>query len=467
MEARSEPKPKLRLNPNPNPNPQPPTHRSCSAASASAIFPAVSAADEITYRCPGESYPISRSVHLGRLASFYEKCRECPHRADAHPLAPRVVSQLQETHARRPAPLFLDEGVAGVLGNQVDPGVARGVAAALGMLLRATGPADETPSAVLGSDGRAEAAEIVAAASAGLQFAGCQVVDVGAVTAGAISAALPELAAAGGMLVGNALGKPGHVSLKCWGLGGRPLSAGGELDMVRRAWQSGIDRPSRTFGGWRSADAGTDYLANLAPCFHALRPLRVVIDTACRPFERYLKSLAGAVQCEFFWLGDDEAPRTSREPTPALRRGERLARTMRQTNAHFGFWTDGDAETCRVFDDAGRPVPCPALLRALAGATLRDRPGSWIVLEEDAPAWLAEDVKSLGGSVAFSRALRAAMDQALRDTGAWLGGGLSGRFWFRRRVPAADALETLTRLLMLLSRGDRPLSSLVATKPAS
>ena len=40
------------------------------------------ALNEPAYHCPGEHYSISRAIHLARLASFYDKCRDCPHAHD-------------------------------------------------------------------------------------------------------------------------------------------------------------------------------------------------------------------------------------------------------------------------------------------------------------------------------------------------------------------------------------------------
>ena len=58
----------------------------------------------------------------------------------------------------------------------------------------------------------------------------------------------------------------------------------------------------------------------------------------------------------------------------------------------------------------------------------------------------------------LSGARRAEMSAAMREHGALLGGGPSGRFWHGETgLPLPDALMTVTRLLMLLSRSDEPL----------
>ena len=81
------------------------------------------------YRCPGETYRISRAVHLGRLASFYPACRDCPRRDDTAGLSARQIRQLAEVGSRaRQQPLFHAEGVGNVAINDLSPSLARRIA---------------------------------------------------------------------------------------------------------------------------------------------------------------------------------------------------------------------------------------------------------------------------------------------------------------------------------------------------
>ena len=56
----------------------------------------------------------------------------------------------------------------------------------------------------------------------------------------------------------------------------------------------------------------------------------------------------------------------------------------------------------------------------------------------------------------------------MRQHDALLGGGPSGRLWHAvGRLPLADALRTLTLLLVLLSRDDSPLSEVLDAEAAT
>ena len=54
------------------------------------------------------------------------------------------------------------------------------------------------------------------------------------------------------------------------------------------------------------------------------------------------------------------------------------------------------------------------------------------------------------------------MATAMMERNVILGGGPSGRFWHSiSGVPLPDAVMTVTRLLVLLSRGDEPFSAVL------
>ncbi|MBU4398273.1 MAG: hypothetical protein KKE86_02945 [Planctomycetes bacterium] len=448
----------------------------------------------VEYRCPGGRQPISRAVHLGRLAAFYPACRECPHREDTGSLSPRQVEQLAETvQRRRPRPLFHDEGAGGVFLDDLAPADARLIAAAFGVIVRGEAAEEKgeerrekreegednekpsthhssfniqhfpnpqslipNPSIVLAGDGRPIAAELVAAVAEGLRWSGRDVVDIGPATAACMAFAVHHLRAAGGVLVGNPGLAPHEVGLQFWTAGPRPLSAGGGLESVAQPAETDPGRPTRRCGRMRRFQADEPYLAALSDHYHALRPLRVVVDSASKPLLHYLQQLCAAVACEII-------------PLRAARRD--LPDQIRAAAAHFAVQIDGDGETCRVFDEQGREAP-PARLLLLLARHIRDEaalsedvressPVS-VVLEIGASHAVAERLERLGLRPITSGPRRAEVSAAMQEHGAMLGFGPGARYWHSQAgVPLPDALMTVTRLLKLLSRGDEPFSGVL------
>jgi len=316
---------------------------------------------------------------------------------------------------------------------------------------------------VLAGDARAITAELVAAAGEGLRWSGCDVIDIGPATAACLAYAIHHLQAAGGVLVGNPGSLPHIVGLQFWAEGPRPrscgkrdspifvdtkigtvpcpLSAGGSLEQLEQLYQSGVERPARSYGRMSRFQADVPYLAAMSEYYHALRPLRVVVDSASQPLVEYLHRLASATACRIL-------------PSRVAR--HELAEQVRADSAHLAVCIDGDGETCQVFDDQGRAVSAEQLLLLLA------RGLSSVVLETGTSAATIERLERLGLRVTVSRVRRAEMAAAMKAENAILGGGPSGRFWHSvGGVPLPDALLTVTRLLVLLSRGDEPFSAVL------
>ncbi len=387
------------------------------------------------YRCPGEPYPISRAIHLGRLAAFYPGCRQCCHRDDTGTLSPRHVERLVESRARGlSGPLFHDEGAGGEYLNDLGPATARDMAAALGVSLRRRLGAHKRPVVAVADDGRPMGRRMLAAVGEGLRWAGCHLVDVGSTSAACLAFAVDHLQTDGGVLVGNPGDRPQCVGLKFWSPGPQPLSAGGSLEPIEQTHQQGVDRPDRTYGTLRRFRADVPYLDALVEHYHALRPLRIVLDTSCGPVVRYVEKLIERVAC----------------------------RTVSEA-AHLSVRIGDDGETAKLLDEQGRPVHA---LRTLLLVARHLRPAV-VVLEDATGASHVEAFRTAGCRVELSGPRRAEMAAAMRQHGATLGGGPTGRFWYAATgPPLPDALMTLTLLLVILSRSDRRLSEVLDREAA-
>ncbi|MGA2253071.1 MAG: hypothetical protein ABSG53_00280 [Thermoguttaceae bacterium] len=406
------------------------------------------------YCCPGETCLISRAVHLGRLTSFHPACRQCPRRDDTVGLSSRQIRQLAEigSRAQRP-PLFHAEGVGKVAIDDLSPSVARRIAVEFARRLTKPDPTksphsqplsrDESrgvlpsivtspttqdgnsqPAVVVASDGRLATAAIIAAIVEGVRWTGCETIDIGPASAPCTSRALQHLAADGGIFVGNAGDAPHSVGLKLWAQG-EPLSRGGLLDDIAASLQTKsseamIDRPKRAFGPLQRFSAADVYLSDLRPDYHALRPLRFVLDCTIGPVVSYLEELIRNVACQII---PGESP-------------SQLGEQVVTAQAHFGVKVGDDGENCQVVDECGQAVEAERLLALIA--------------------------RSFAGPVMHGEELRQQTFLRMRESRATIAVDSAGRLWYvSGHGPIPDALRTLTHLLVLLSRNDRAFSAVL------
>lgn len=352
------------------------------------------------FRCPGQTYPISRSTHLARMARFYPACRTCPLCDDTAPHSAGLVRRIAETRFRAHQPALFDaDGPSGVFPNDIGPKLVRRLAAALGLFLRPPGIDVDAPVVLVAGDGRTIMPELVAAALAGLEWSGSNVVDIGRASAGSMAFAVAYFQADGGLLLGNPGWRSHLVGVRFWGRGGTKL-VGRSLEAIETLQNSPMDRPTRRFGALGRLQADEFYLAALEPHYHALRPLRFVLATTCGPLVEHLEHLTAPLGCRIVRHGNDQ-----QSPADAIRR----------QNAHFGVRIDGFGQRCELWDERAQAVPWSQIVSLLGGAQ-----------------------QTTGASSA----------------------DLS-RPWHDADRLAGDALVVLSGLLVVLSRNDYPLSRVV------
>jgi phosphomannomutase len=257
--------------------------------------------------------------------------------------------------------------------------------------------------------------------------------------------------------LGNARSARREISLKFWGAQGTALSAGPELTSLEQALLGNPPRTARSSGSLARCGTDADYLTQLAPAFHALRPLTVGIDCTNAPWWAFLKQLTRSVACRF-----ESAPRGT-HLTSSIVSGPWPSSVTTTQPCDFRLWIDGDGEACRLWDERGQPVSEHQLLLLLAQRTLRLTAKGIILVPAKFPAAWRRKITRWGGRVELTQgAARQALDQQMRQQSALLGLGAEGRYWFAGNQPSPDALRVLALLLNLLSESDEPLSQRLA-----
>jgi phosphomannomutase len=472
------------------------------------------------YQCPGEPYQISRSVHLGRLAACYPSCAACPHRDDHGTLSKRQVRRLAlvQPQALRREIHCDGESIGGTNGQRLNAHAARQAGHAFGTWLRTIivtpgqRHASFAPRVLVTADGRACCEETVAEAVWGLRFAACEVIVAPPLDAATMGLELHAAQCDGGILLGNHSDRPYQVQLSCFGPDAMPLSQPGSLDAVLALWHDTPPRPGRRFGRLRRLRTSELKRDKLRTHFHALRPLRFVIQTTSpavrRRFDALLRDAAPRmiaarelVPVESSWGASlqrvtttdfhdrvdagkqahganrasaenqagyrdragnrDRANSAQREPA-ALSRLQEVGTLVHRQRAHFGISIEQDGQLLRLFDEQGREVPprrwLPMLLSWLHA---RDARRTAVVVPQAAGEMIVE-LGASGVEVHRCSPSREAIYRAMRATGAALALDPRGHFWTADPRPCPDAVYAAALLLNVLSTSDAPLSEVIA-----
>lgn len=393
-----------------------------------------------TYQCPGESYPITRSVHLSRLASFYVKCRDCPSR-DERAQFPLQINDCLEAVSRRatPDPLMSDEGVRGVYLNRISRLDASLWARSFAALLWENLP-DAPPRVMVALDDRPSSPDIQTGVVTGLIQSGCDVVDIGVCSRPILWYAAERYEADATVHV-TGCGKNGaHTGFDFSTRGPIPWTMGHGLERLEEVQHSlESKRPLRQSGKWASLNPMQSYRDDLRMEFHAIRPLRVALISSWSWQTDFLSSLLEGYPCEIFPVA----------PSARMDVSDQLTHSIGQFGADFGILIRDDGQSIEIRDEQGARVPPMILGKLLTSCTSLQAKKIILTASQAIEGWESVVVYGADSSTVMAR--------SMLETGASIGIG-GDRIWFGDIPQRCDANWTLGRLLQALSNYDTPLS---------
>ena len=175
----------------------------------------------------------------------------------------------------------------------------------------------------------------------------------------------------------------------------------------------------------------------------------------------------GAKVRELFCVPDGRFP--SHHPDPTVPENmAALIRVVADEKAELGIAFDGDADRIGVVDARGNIIWGDELMVLYARDVLGRNPGATIVSEVKCSQRLYDDVARHGGRGIMWKAGHSLLKAKMRETGALLGGEMSGHIFFKEKYFGYDdAIYAGARLLDILARTGKTIDALLADLPPS
>jgi phosphomannomutase/phosphoglucomutase len=200
------------------------------------------------------------------------------------------------------------------------------------------------------------------------------------------------------------------------------------------------------------------------------RAIRIVVDAGNGtggPVAPALYERLGASVTPLFCELDGRFPHHHPDPT-VVGNMQHLVARVRETGAELGIAFDGDADRIGVVDAAGRMIWGDELLVVYARDVLARNPGAVVVSEVKCSQRLYDDIAARGGRGIMWKAGHSLLKAKMRETGALLGGEMSGHIFFKERwFGFDDGIYAGARLLEILGRRGKTVSELLADLPPS
>lgn len=356
-------------------------------------------------------------------------------------------------------------GVRGRVGDGLTPEVITHFAAAFGAYLRGRGT---NRRVVIGRDSRVSGPMFSRAAIAGLQSAGCDVVDVGLVPTPTVQLAVVDMGAAGGLAVTASHNPIEWNALKFIGPSGMFLDA--EESAAMRAIREGeFPRAQwRELGSLEEdADAVDRHLARILRIpFLDIERIRtrhfhVALDCVRGAGGVIFPRLLEALGCTVTGIHLETDGLFPREPEPVAANLQELEEAVRSSGAEVGFATDPDVDRLSLVSEKGRAIGEDYTLALASKLVLSHRPGP--VVTNLSTSRLMDDVaRSAGVQLVRAPVGEINVARRMQAEGATIGGEGNGGVILPDVHLTRDAPVAAALILQLLAETGETLGALAA-----
>jgi phosphomannomutase/phosphoglucomutase len=347
--------------------------------------------------------------------------------------------------------IFKAYDIRGIIGKTLDASVARQIGQAFGSAARAKGER----VVVIGRDGRLSGPELSAALAAGLQATGIDVIDLGQVATPMLYFATHVLDAQSGIMVTGSHNPPDYNGFKMV-LAGEAIYGDTIQGLYQTIRQGEFAQGS---GNYRTHDIRQAYLDRITSDVKLARPMKIAIDCGNGVAGAFAGDLYRAMGCEVIELFCDvDGNFPNHHPDPAHPENlQDLIACLKQTDAGIGLAFDGDGDRLGVVTKDGQIIYPDRQLMLFAQDVLTRHPGREILYDVKCTRHIAPWVTQHGGQPLMWKTGHSLVKAKMRETGAPLGGEMSGHIFFKDRwYGFDDGLYAGARLLELLSRLDDP-----------
>lgn len=347
--------------------------------------------------------------------------------------------------------IFKAYDIRGIVGTTLDTGIARLIGQAFGSAVRAKGGT----VAVIGRDGRLSGPTLCAALADGLQSVGVNVIDLGVVVTPMVYFGTQVLDAESGIMVTGSHNPPDYNGFKMV-LAGEAIYG----DTIQALYQAILKNDFAAGSGnepgkYRTHDIRAAYLQRIVGDVKLARPMKIAVDCGNGVAGAFAGDLYRAMGCEvteLFCEVDGTFP--NHHPDPAHPENlQDLIRCLQQGDAEVGLAFDGDGDRLGVVTRDGQIIYPDRQLMLFAADVLTRHPGEQILYDVKCTRHIAPWVKARGGRPLMWKTGHSLVKAKMRETGAPLGGEMSGHIFFKDRwYGFDDGLYAGARLLELLSR---------------
>jgi phosphomannomutase/phosphomannomutase/phosphoglucomutase len=360
--------------------------------------------------------------------------------------------------------------------GKVDVTLDEQVSEAIGIAFAAALNACGEDHLVVGRDGRLSSLRLQSAFMRGVASQNVSVIDVGEVTSPMVYFAAETLDGVNSCAVITGSHNPPEDNGIKLVLQGQAMYGDQIRALYRCISSAAFDDAFKTvenLPGWgqpsiQNLSVFSSYFHRISEEIQVTRPLKVVVDAGNGVAGRYAPEVLRAIGCEvieLFCEVDGRFP--NHHPDPAkLGNLAALREVVLASKADIGLAFDGDGDRCGVLDNRGNVLEPDRQLILFAKDILAKHPGAEVIFDVKCSALVMQEVTRHGGKATMWKTGHSLMKAKMKETGALLGGEMSGHLFFQDRwYGFDDAIYTAARLLELVANQSKTTAELFAGIP--
>ncbi len=316
-------------------------------------------------------------------------------------------------------------------------------------------------------DGRVSSPSLQAALMDGLEYGGCDVIDLGLGPTPMLYFSVKSIqgVVAGVMVTGSH--NPGHHNgFKMMRIGG---SVHGEEIKEIASLVSTLPAAETKRGSRSELDIKSNYVAEIVSrSITNTSPLKVIWDcgngAAGAVINEVVTSLPGQHMVLF---GEVDGAFPNHHPDPTVEENLKdLQAAVLKHGADVGLAFDGDADRLGVVDENARFIPMDDLIALLSADVLNGNPGAPIIADVKCAPQLFAEIERLGGKAIMWRTGHSPIKAKMVEESAPFAGEYSGHLFFADKYFGFDdGIYAGLRVLDILAKSGKPLSALLAHLP--
>ena len=358
--------------------------------------------------------------------------------------------------------IFRAYDIRGVVSDVLTPAVVREIGRSFGSECQT----QNQQTVIVARDGRLSGPSLIAALTEGLMSTGCDVIDIGMAPTPVLYYATHLLKTGTGIMVTGSHNPPEYNGLKMM-MGGDTLYG----DAITALYQRIVDNNFVAGAGQRSdKDINADYLQRIVGDVKLSKKMRIGVDCGNGVAGALAPQLFKQLGCdvvEFFSEVDGNFPNHHPDPSK-LENMQDLIAAVKEQQLDLGLAFDGDGDRVGVIDNNGNLIWPDRQMILFSRDIIERNPGAHIIYDVKCSRLLPKAIEEAGGKPEMWKTGHSFIKARIKETGAHLGGEMSGHIFFKERwCGFDDALYAGSRLLEILSKRDESASDVFAGIPNS